>query len=215
MAFVTHIVNENFTPTGNDKSYLTTNSDGEIVTFSMESFHTQINSAVAAALKQSKDYTDAETKKVQDAVNTKHEFAGGVNGMFSGTFFPHPVDKFNYISGTTHVHDLRFGSFQLNENLLHGMLQPCIVWQNDFHGHWTPFQHGDWNDKKLNERHMNNRVTSLWTGSFKVRIFVGGDFSGDSISYDPQTWVAHTQIKSDKMNDRMSSIKVRFPWETV
>mgnify|MGYP006083845125 CR=1 FL=1 len=215
LAFVTHVVSENFTPAATDKSYLTTNDDDEIVVFSLESFHAQIDSAIASALEESKSYTDTTMKVVTDALQTKSFFVSGKNSKFSGTNFPHSENNQNWISGTTHVHDVRFGNIQLTETVLQCMLQPCTVWENDFHGHWIPFTHGDWDENELNKRHMNNRITSLWTGSFKVRLYEGKDFTGRNVFYGPQRWITHNAIKNRRMNDCVSSIRVRFPWEKL
>lgn len=218
LALVTHVVRERFTPTGRDKMYLTTNDDGEIITFSLESFHTQITSAVnaarASAVNESKNYTNAEVKKVADAIANKRDFVGGSDGKWGGTHFPWGGNKQNYISGITHIRgDLRFGGFQLNESILIGMLQPCIIWEHDYHGHWAPFTRGDWNETQVRERHMNNRITAMWTGSFKVRLY-DGNFSGATVLYNPQTWVPRSKL-GGFWNDRMSSMKIRYPWENL
>lgn len=203
--------------------YLTTNDDGEIVTFSLESFHTQITNAVNAArtsaVNESKDYTNAEIKKVNngvnDAINNKRDFVGGSNNKWGKTHFPHAGDKQNYISGITHVRgDLRFGQCQLNESILVSMLQPCIVWEHEYHGRFGMFTHGDWNETQVKQRHVGNRISAMWTGSFRVRLY-DNNFMGASKLFEPQTWVTLALLKKIGWENKMSSLRVRYPWEEL
>lgn len=205
-------------PSGKNKHYLTVNPDGEVVTHSAEQFHTQIKSAVDEALSSAKKYTDTELKreieKVSNAIKKKQDFLGGSNKKWGDTHFPWAGNGQNYISGITHIRgEMRFGAMRLDEKILISMLQPCIVWEHDYRGQWSPFVHGDWNEQMINERHLNNRITSMFTGSFKVRIYASGNFGGLSKLYAPQTWVP--QSKLGFLNDRMSSMKLRYPWEDL
>ena len=211
-----------FVPSGKNKNYLTVNPDGEIVTLPLEQFHTQIQAAVDNALtsakREAKEYTDAELRKeigkVSDAITNKRDFTGGSLGKWGGTHFPYSGDQQNYISGITHVRgDMRFGGVQLTESVLISMLQPFIVWEHNYHGHWTPLTRGDWNESKIRERSMNDRISSMWTGSFRVRIYEHGAFNGRSILYQPQTWISQRNL--GWMNDSMSSVRVRYPWESL